>query len=155
MRSLDGYAGLLARLSGGVDYGTRIGENKMNKAHPARAIALAAALLCQAASAHAEDATLEGAAAWRTLVGNTVVATTKNGSYTEYYAPDGAVRRLDRDGATAGRWTQADDGVCLDYPDDDDRICLRVTVRGSLGAFTDADGTADRFEILAGNAKDL
>lgn len=127
----------------------------MTKAHRRYAVALATALLVRAAPLHAEMAKLEGAAAWQALVGNTVVATTKGGSYTEFYAPGGGVRRLDGDGATTGRWTQADDGVCLDYPDDDDRICLHVTVEGASGTFTDPDGTADRFEILTGNAKNL
>lgn len=125
----------------------------MAKLHPIGAAAAAA--LLWASSAAAEDAKLDGAAAWQALVGNTVVATTKTGSYTEFYEPGGAIRRVDADGATKGQWTQDGPKVCFDYPDDDDHVCLNVAVQGSSGRFTDADGTADTFQILPGNAKNL
>lgn len=117
-------------------------------------VALVAACL-SASAALAEDAKLDGAAAWQKLVGNTVVATTKAGSYTEFYEPGGAIRRVDADGTTKGQWSQDGDKVCFDYPDDDDHACLGVSVQGSGGSFTDADGTADTFQILPGNAKNL
>jgi hypothetical protein len=117
---------------------------------------VAAALLLGTAASRAEDAKLEGAAAWQKLVGNTAVVTTKSGSsYTEFYDADGNLRRMDADGATKGQWAQDGDKVCFDYPDDDDRICLHVTTEGSSGIFTDPDGVTDTFQILPGNAKAL
>ena len=106
-------------------------------------------------AAVAEEAKLEGTAAWQKLAGNTVVTTTKARSYTEFYEPGGVIRRVDADGATRGQWSQDGDRVCFDYPDDDDHVCLRVAVQGDTGTFTDADGTADVFQILPGNAKNL
>ena len=116
---------------------------------------LFAVLMFGTAPGRAEDAKLEGAAAWQKLVGNTAVVTTKGGSYTEFYEPSGDLRRVDADGATKGQWVQDGEQVCFDYPDDDDHVCLRVTVQGSSGSFTDPDGTADTFQILPGNAKTL
>ncbi len=97
----------------------------------------------------------QGVAAWQQLIGNTVVASTRSGSYIEFYAPDGTLRRVDADGATKGQWAQQGDDVCFDYPDDDDRVCVHVTVHGATGSFTDSDGTADTFQILPGNARNL
>ncbi|MDX7950167.1 hypothetical protein P7D22_03115 [Lichenihabitans sp. Uapishka_5] len=123
--------------------------------HRSRATALAALMLLGITTSRAQEATLNGSAAWQKLVGNTVVVTTKGGSYTEFYAPDGTLRRLDGDGATTGRWNQDGTQVCFDYPDDDDHACLQVSVAADTGHFTDADGTADAFEILPGNPKAL
>lgn len=127
----------------------------MVKAYPYAASLLIGALMLGTVPARAEDAKLEGAAAWQKLVGNTAVVTTKGGSYTEFYEPNGNLRRIDADGATKGQWAQDGAQVCFDYPDDDDRVCLRVAVQGASGSFTDPDGTADTFQILPGNAKTL
>ena len=116
---------------------------------------LAAVLMLGTAPSRSQDAKLEGAAAWQKLVGNTAVVTTKGGCYTEFYEPDGNIRRMDADGATKGQWAQDGAQVCFDYPDDDDHVCLRATVQGASGSFTDPDGTADPFQILPGNAKTL
>ena len=96
---------------------------------------VAAVLIFGTAAGRAQDAKLEGAAAWQKLVGNTAVVTTKGGSYTEFYEPGGDLRRTDADGATKGQWAQDGEQVCFDYPDDDDHVCLRVTVQGSSGSF--------------------
>jgi hypothetical protein len=118
--------------------------------------ALACLAVLAIVPADADDAMLQGAAAWQKLVGNTVVARTGTGaSYTDYYAPDGTVRHQDGDGATTGTWKQNGDAVCFDYPDDDDSVCLKLEVTGTAGSFTDSGGATDTFAILPGNAKGL
>lgn len=115
-------------------------------------VALAAAAPCRAD----DVAPLKGAAAWQKLVGNTVVARTSTGaSYTDYYAADGTVRHQDGDGSADGQWRADGDAVCFDYPDDDDRFCVQVTVAGATGTFADAGGATDTFTILPGNARHL
>ena len=127
----------------------------MIRARPLSVLAYLAVLA--AAPARADDAQLlQGAAAWGKIVGNTVVAKTGAGaSYTDFYGTDGTVRHRDGDGATSGQWTEQGDGVCFDYPDDDDRVCVKVTVTGATGTFMDPDGATDAFTILPGNAKGL
>ena len=98
---------------------------------------------------------LTGAPAWQALVGNTVVADTRAGSYTEFYAPDGTVRHLDKDGKTDGKWVLQGEKICFDFADDDDRVCTALELSGSKGAFVDADGSRDTFTVLPGNAKNL
>lgn len=115
----------------------------------------APALWLLAGLAPSTAAPVEGAAAWRLLVGNTVVATTAGGSYTDYFEPDGGIRHLDADGRTSGQWTLDGDTVCLDFPDDDDRVCLKPRVDGASGTFRDPGGVEDAFTILPGNAKGL
>lgn len=98
---------------------------------------------------------LTGAAAWQLLVGNTVVAQSHDGGYTEFFAPDGVVKHLDRDGKATGTWTLQGDKVCFDFPDEDDRSCVQVEVTGQKGAFVDEDKARDTFDVLPGNAKGL
>lgn len=98
---------------------------------------------------------LTGAAAWQTIVGNTVEARSRDGGYTEYYAPDGAVHHLDRDGKATGKWTLKGEKVCFDFADEDDRSCVEVEVTGQKGAFIDEDSSRDTFNVLHGNAMGL
>ena len=100
-------------------------------------------------------ARLTGAAAWQQLVGNTVVAQARGGGYTEYYAADGGVIHLDKDGRAKGRWALEGDKVCFDFPEEDDRSCVSVEIEGNKGAFVDEDAERDVFELLPGNAKAL
>jgi hypothetical protein len=116
---------------------------------PARVIAQ------QASSADAPAAKLTGAAAWQQLVGNTVVAEARSGGYTEFYGTDGAVIHLDKDGKAKGRWTLEGDKVCFDFPEEDDRSCVNVSLDGRKGAFVDEDASQDTFTLLPGNAKAL
>lgn len=109
----------------------------------------------QAASNPSASAVLAGAAAWRALVGNTVVADSRAGSYTEFFSSDGEVKHLDKDGRATGKWALQNSKICFDFPEDDDRICTDVEVTGSKGAFIDQDGGRDAFDILPGNAKKL
>ena len=97
----------------------------------------------------------EGAAAWKALVGNTIVTTSKSGAYTEFYGPDGAVLHVDSDGKSKGTWTLQGEKVCFDFPDEDDHSCVTMQVTGATGVFTDTDGSKDVFDILPGNAKNL
>jgi hypothetical protein len=115
----------------------------------------AGAAVAQSAEPFASTARLTGAAAWQTLVGNTVVADTRAGSYTEFFKPDGSVLHLDQDGRSSGKWTLKDPKVCFDFPEDDEQICTDVEVSGQKGAFIDQDGGRDNFSILPGNAKGL
>jgi hypothetical protein len=118
-----------------------------------RTISATGLVLLGLARAEAEPA--EGAAAWKALVGNTIVARTKTGGYTDYFTEDGGIRHLDQDGRTSGHWSLEGDAVCLDYPDDDDRVCVQPRVDGASGSFRDPDGGEDPFTILPGNAKGL
>jgi hypothetical protein len=113
------------------------------------------AVLMSLAPVSSLAAPLEGAAAWAALIGNTVVTGTNGGGTTDYFAPDGSIRRLDQDGRTSGGWSVEGDSVCLDFPDDDDRICVKPRVDGTTGTFRDPDGHEDAFTILPGNAKGL
>ncbi len=119
------------------------------------AVATAFAPVRVAAQQATPAAKLTGAAAWQQLVGNTVVAEARAGGYTEFYAADGAVVHLDKDGKAKGRWTLQGDKVCFDFPEEDDRSCVSVELEGSKGAFVDEDATRDTFTLLAGNAKAL
>ena len=96
-----------------------------------------------------------GAAAWQQVVGNTIIAQARGGGYTEYYAPDGGVTHLDKDGRSKGRWTLEHDRVCFEFPEEDDRSCVTVEMEGSKGTFVDEDAERDAFDVLPGNAKGL
>lgn len=115
-------------------------------------------------SAHAQSAPAgtdgpstarQGAAAWQALVGNTAVAQSRAGGYTEFYGPDGAVTHLDKDGKTRGKWSLDGQKVCFDFPEEDDRSCVLVEIDGDRGAFVDEDASRDTFQMLPGNAKGL
>ena len=98
---------------------------------------------------------MTGPAAWKTLVGNTIVASSKGGSYTEFFASDGTVKHVDSDGLSKGKWALQGDKVCFDYPEEDDRSCVSLEVTGTKGVFVDEDGTKDLFDVMPGNAKNL
>ncbi|MCW6509102.1 hypothetical protein [Lichenifustis flavocetrariae] len=109
----------------------------------------------QVAAEDAPPPSIDGSAAWQTLIGNTIIVTSKAGSYMEYFEPDGTIRHVDQDGKAVGRWTFGDGKVCLDFPDEDDRTCVTPHVSGTTGTFADQDGGTDQFEILPGNPKGL
>ena len=94
--------------------------------------------------------TLTGAAAWGAIVGTAIAGTTRDGPYTEAFAPDGTVRHVDRDGESAGRWRLSEGRVCLAFPEDDEEECRAVEVAGGTGAFVDSDGSRYPFEIRPG-----
>lgn len=98
---------------------------------------------------------VKGAAAWQLLVGNTVIAKSHDGGYTEFYASEGAVQHLDRDGKATGKWSLKGEKVCFDFPEEDDRSCVDIEVDGQKGVFIDEDATRDTFDLLPGNAKNL
>lgn len=95
---------------------------------------------------------LTGPAAWQRVVGNTVAGTTPDGSYTEFFAPDGGLRLSDRDGTAEGRWTLRDGKLCTQVVDDEEE-CRGLDVSGAAGAFTDEAGTRYTFVILPGDPK--
>ena len=97
----------------------------------------------------------KGLAAWQRLTGNTAVAESRAGGYTEFYAPDGVVKHLDRDGRSTGKWSLQGEKVCFDFPEEDDRSCVDVEIDGQKGVFIDEDATKDTFDLLPGNAKNL
>lgn len=120
------------------------------------ALALGLALLPMALRADEAPAVkAEGASAWQALVGNTIVAKSKTGAYTEFFEADGTVRHVDADGKSKGKWALQGDKVCFDYADEDDHTCVTVQVTGSTGTFVDEDSARDTFDILPGNAKSL
>ena len=83
------------------------------------------------------------------------MAASRTGDYTEFYASDGTVKHLDRDGKATGKWSLEGDKVCFEFPEEDDRSCVTVQVEGTKGAFVDEDAAKDSFDIMPGNAKNL
>ena len=62
---------------------------------------------------------LAGEKAWRALVGNTVTGRDADGlPLTEYYAPDGGVKRLDADEPATGKWITRGETVCFIFPNE-------------------------------------
>lgn len=108
----------------------------------------------RADDAPAPSGPLTGAAAWGRVVGNTVAGTTPDGPYSEFFAPDGKLTILDRDGKAGGHWTLRDAKICT-QTDDEDEECRGIEVVGTAGAFIDDAGGRYPFDILAGNPKDL
>ena len=100
---------------------------------------------------------LTGGEAWKALVGNTVSGVTPDGPYTDYFAPDGTVVHVDRDGKESGRWVLKDPSICFTYPDDDEDEdgCRELRVKGAHGAFLDSNGSAYGFDIKPGNPEHL
>jgi hypothetical protein len=100
--------------------------------------------------------TLTGVKAWSALVGNTIAGRDADGlPLSEYYAPDGGVKRLDADEPAAGKWIARGETVCFIFPNEKDETCYRVEVAGEVATYIDADGEARRYAILKGNAKNL
>lgn len=106
-------------------------------------------------AARADDApALTGAAAWASVVGNTVTGTTPDGAYAELFSPDGTLTIVDNDGKAGGRWALKGDRICTQVVDEDEE-CRALEVRGPAGAFIDEGGTRYAFTILPGNPKGL
>lgn len=122
-----------------------------------RRIGIAAALMLAGmpAPSRADDApAVTGAAAWASLVGNTVTGTTPDGPYSEFFTADGKLAIVDNDGKAGGVWTLKGDTLCTRV-DDDDEECRALEVRGPAGAFVDEGGNRYPFTILPGNPKGL
>ena len=116
---------------------------------------VAAALVVSAATGRGQDApVLTGAAAWARVVGDTVTGTTPDGSYSEFFTPDGTFTIVDGDGKAHGRWVLKGDRLCTQI-DDEDEECRAVEIEGAAGAFIDEGGTRYPFTILPGDPKGL
>ncbi len=109
----------------------------------------------EAAPAVSPSQRLTGKDGWASVVGNTVVGSTPDGPYTEFFEQGGVVRHVDKDGPDKGRWVLRDALVCLLFPSDDEEDCRKVEVTGAKGVFLDTDGTRYAFDILPGNPKGL
>lgn len=108
-----------------------------------------------AAAPPADPGRLSGAAAWATIVGNTIDGKVAGEDFADYFDPSGAVRHVDQNGLSSGTWALQGDKVCLDFPDDDERSCLAFEVAGGAGTAVDDDGTPIRFTVRPGNSKGL
>jgi hypothetical protein len=99
---------------------------------------------------------LAGEKAWRALVGNTVTGRDADGlPLTEYYAPDGGVKRLNADEPTTGKWIARGETVCFIFPNEKEETCYKVEIAGDTATFTDSDGDGRRYAILKGNPNKL
>ena len=105
---------------------------------------------------------LTGVEAWNTLIGNSATGRTKEGTRTDYYAPDGTIKTLIGSELKTGKWRLDGEKVCLEYPqsdedddDEDDETCYKVTITGNYVIFLDDDGEGWRLRIVPGNPKDL
>ena len=100
--------------------------------------------------------TLTGEKAWRALVGNTVTGRDADGlPLTEYYAPDGGVKRLDADEPATGKWIARGETVCFIFPNDKEETCYKVEIAGDTATFTGSDGDGARYAIVKGNPNKL
>ncbi len=113
------------------------------------------AVLAQDGAATPPSGPLTAAAAWVRVVGNTIVGTTPDGPYTEFFAPDGSVTHFDQDGKVGGALALQGPDLCIPLPDEEGDDCRFVEVDGQKGAFVDRDGNRYAFSILPGNAKGL
>ena len=99
---------------------------------------------------------LTGLQAWAALVGNTVAGKDSDGEpLFEFYKPDGALKQLNGDTVTSGKWVLRGQKVCIVYSGENDETCYQVEVFGDAATFTDDDGDGQRYKILPGNAKGL
>lgn len=105
------------------------------------------------AQVSAPDSHLAGRAAWAALQGNTIVGTTNDGPYSDYFLPDGTAVHSDSEGREAGHWVWKDQTVCFEYPaDPDEQVeCRQVELQGTHGAFINSDGSRYPFDVLAGD----
>ncbi len=123
---------------------------------PAPAVSSAPAAPRPAASAPAAAARLTGAAAWATLIGNSVSGKNEDGdALTEYYLANGTVKQLVDDEVATGKWVLRGNDVCFEFPDDDDETCYKLVVDGNIATFTDEDGAGRRYTVEKGNPKKL
>lgn len=111
---------------------------------------LARILLCLAAllpmPANAQDLT-SGEAIRAAIVGNTVRGSmVASGGFTEYYAPDGAIRGPDY----AGQWSIDGNRMCFGY-DGNPASCWGVRVSGRNLVWVGPGGDEGTGTIVSGN----
>jgi hypothetical protein len=103
-------------------------------------------------------AELAGLAAWNAVVGNTVVGKNDDDEdVIEYYLPNGKYRRSVDKETSAGTWSVKGQKICFVESGDDetDEECWRLTVDGQTATFVSEDGTATKWAIERGNARNL
>ena len=99
---------------------------------------------------------LTGLQAWAALVGNTVAGKDSDDEpLFEFYKPDGALKQLNGDTVTSGKWVLRGQKVCIVYSGENGETCYQVEVFGDAATFADDDGDGQRYKILQGNAKGL
>lgn len=99
-------------------------------------------------------AKLTGDAAWKAVVGNTLVGKREGKSYAEYYAPDGRIVSLEGGEIETGSWALSGESVCTNFPSEGE-VCYRLEVVGETATLVDEDGSGFRSDILKGNPKNL
>ncbi len=103
----------------------------------------------------APPAKLIGIAAWSQAVGNSITGKEDGKTLVEYYAPDGTAKSMLGNEISTGKWVLVGETVCFKYTDEKEMECYKVEVIGNMLAYTDAKGSATRYEILKGNPKNL
>jgi hypothetical protein len=100
---------------------------------------------------------LEGHAAVDRLIGNTMTGTSGGVPYFAFYDRSGTVKMQRGTEVASGQWSRDGEGLCEEFPDDDDETCyiIKLNPEGMTGTMTDADGTAYAIEILPGNPQKL
>ncbi len=122
------------------------------------AVSAAPAVRAPAAAAPAPAAVgrLTGAAAWNSLIGNSISGKSEEGDpLTEFYLANGTVKQLIDDEISTGKWALRGQEICFEYPEDDDETCYKLVIDGNVATFTDEDGAGRRYTVEKGNPKKL
>lgn len=156
LMQIDGPAAFVDKVDLDIKIGAASAAAQLQAA-PVEAPKAPPAKTAQAPAASAPAARkLSGLEAWTALVGNTIAGKNNDGDpFFEFYAKNGTVKQLDDDDVATGKWSVKGTQVCFEFPDDDEETCYKVAVDGKYATFTDEDGAGKRYEILAGNAKNL
>lgn len=97
---------------------------------------------------------LAGAAAWLSVVGNTLTGEIDGEVIHEHYRKDGTLSLLQGSDVTNGRWSIEGERACFKYPDED-KECYSVQRTGNQVVLTSTRGRTFQLTVLAGNPKNL
>lgn len=86
------------------------------------------------------------------IVGNSLTGFSRGARWTEYYAPDGAIRGNWRNSRYLAKWSVNDREMCFDYAEQA-KYCLIYSVVGEQVFFYQSDGSGGQrtFRLLPGN----
>ena len=97
---------------------------------------------------------MTGAAAWLTLIGNTVTGKVDGEEIFEHYRKDGTLALMEGSEITKGKWSLEGERVCFKYPDED-KDCQTISRTGDEVTFKRKDKSGYRLKVLQGNPKNL
>ena len=107
-----------------------------------------------AAAPPAADKAATGAAAWLSIIGNTVTGKVDGEVIFEHYRKDGTLGLLEGSAITKGKWSLEGERVCFKYPDED-KDCQTISRTGDEVTFKRKDKSGYRLKVLQGNPKNL